>query len=326
MRKDISEDITLCITADICNAVFPEHRDTNRWDEIISAGIRLEERLAELEDDYGNPPEITWFVRADPSMRKRFFSATFLFERFGAHLSRLVARGHEIAWHPHLDVQSLKREMNELPKIVKNVRNLFPVESVRIGEGFHSTELMRLVSKLGFAADSTALPGRFSINSGTPFDWKNAPDTPYFPDKSDYQFEDEFQESGIVEIPFTMLPIKLDGDMPGPSSRYMNLSYQAEHFSSGVMAKRKWSDVLVGIIHPAEIVPPKGTNNWHKLLSLCEEEPVENINFLLERLRSLGKKVRFRTINSAQAEIRDKYLYHADDASKHETVLASRGI
>ncbi len=326
MRNDISEETRLCITADICNAIFPEHRDVTRWDEIISAGIRLEERLAELSDDYGNPPKITWFVRADPSMRKRFFSATFLFERFDAHLSRLAARGHEIAWHPHLDYQSLKREMNELGKIVKNVRSLFPVESVRIGEGFHSSELMQLVGKLGFAADSTALPGRFNIDAGTPFDWKNAPDTPYFPKKSDYRNVDESQTSGVLEIPFTMLPIKLDGDRPGPSSRYMNFSYHAEHFGSGVMAKRNWSDVLVGIVHPAEIIPPKNSNNWHNLLSLCEEEPIENIKFLLDRLRSLGKKVIFSTINEAQSAIRDEWTFHADDVTKPKAVFASRGV
>lgn len=322
--NDYSDETRLCITADICNAVFPEHRDVSRWDEIIGAGIRLEEKLAELSDDFGTSPKITWFVRADPGMRKQFFNATFLFERFDAHLSRLAARGHEIAWHPHLDYQNLKREMNELPKIVKSVRNLFPVESVRIGEGFHSSDLMQLVEKLGFAADSTCLPGRFNLDLGTPFDWKNAPDSPYFPDKSNYQNVDD-SESGVLEIPFTMLPIKLDGDLPGPSSRYMNFSYQSEHFDSGVMAKRNWSDTLVGIVHPAEIIPPKNSSNWHKLLSLKEEEPLENIKFLLDRLRSLGKKMKFSTINQAQSAIRNDWPVHADMTAS-QTAYASRGI
>ncbi|MBU1023734.1 hypothetical protein KKB99_05530 [bacterium] len=306
MKFNSNDEISLCLTADICNAIFDEHNSKKRWDEIIYAAIRLEESLGNLKDDFNQTPKITWFVRADPKMKSQMGTATYLLKRYFAHFSRFRAKGHEIAWHPHLSYHNLQYELHKLPKIVEDVRNYFTVTSVRVGEGFHSNELMHLMELLDFSIDSTALPGRKNLNARTPFDWEGSPATPYFPNQSDYRRHDSSKLSGILEVPFTMLPIRLDGDKPGPTARYMNFSYYCELFRSGVMAKDNWNDVLVGITHPAEICHPEDNNKSHKLLGFDEMAPRKNIQFLMERLNSLGKKVRFSSIQNIREGNRDK--------------------
>jgi hypothetical protein len=306
MKNKREKEISLCLTADICNAIFPEHKDIKRWDMIFCAGIALEERLSEITDDFGNSPGITWFVRADPMMRRHFGSSTFLFERYGVHLGRFVSRGHEIGWHPHLDVRNLKSDLRELSEIASKVRDYFPVTSVRIGEAFHSSELMKMLDDLDFSADSTALPGRRNSECRTPFDWSTAPSQPYYPDERDYRMASSVRTMNLMEIPFTMLPIKLPDDRPGPAFRYMNFSYRREHFLSGVMAKQDWPDFLVGITHPAELAPPLEFDKTHRLLSFDESIPSQNIRFLLDRLRSIGVKIRFRTMKDAENCVREK--------------------
>lgn len=296
MDLESSRCLDICITADICNAIFPEHRDKRRWDNIICGAIRFKETILNILDDFSVPPKITWFVRADPWMEKRFGSYTFLFERHGVHFARLAASGDEIGWHPHLDIRNMKTEIKQLPAIAGLVRRFFPVTSVRIGEAFHSSELIRHVNKLGFTADSTALPGRYNIESRTPFDWRNTPEKPYKPDNYDYRKENKNSTAGILEIPFTMLPIRLPYDKPGASSRYMNLSYRRNLFEEGIMSKREWVSPIVAIAHPAELDPPRGYSEKHPILSFNEDEPNHNLKFLLYRLRMLGFKVRYRCI------------------------------
>jgi len=288
--------LNVCITADICNAIFPEHRDKRRWDQIMCSAIRLHETISPLLDDFANPPRMTWFVRADPMMRRIFTSETFLLERHGAHFSRLRAAGHEIGWHPHLEFRNLKMDIEELPAIATRVRRYFPVTSVRIGEAFHSTGLMRLIANLGFTVDSTALPGRFNHQVKTPFDWRGAPECPYNPSQDDYRKAQNQNGIRIVEVPFTMLPLSLPGDTPGPSARYMNLSYKRDLFSEACMAKYEWPTTIVAIVHPAELTPPAGHPDTHRILSFNENEPVRNLKFLVNRLRSLGRKIRYCTL------------------------------
>ena len=324
MKNKREKEISLCLTADICNAIFPEHRDIKRWDRIFCAGIALEERLSEIADDFGNSPGITWFVRADPMMRRHFGSSTFLFERYGAHLGRFASRGHEIGWHPHLDVRNLKSDLRELPEIALKVRDYFPATSVRIGEAYHSSELMKMLDGLDFSADSTALPGRQNSECRTPFDWSIAPHQPYYPDERDYRMACRARTMNLMEIPFTMLPIKLPDDRPGPAFRYMNFSYRREHLLSGVMAKQDWTDVLVGITHPAELTPPLGFDKTHQLLSFDENIPARNIKFLVDRLRSIGVKIRFRTIQDAEYYVREKENTTAL-LSREQEIIASAG-
>jgi hypothetical protein len=320
-KTDLSE-VSLCLTFDICNAIFPEHRESRRWDEIICTGIRLEETLSSIRDDWGKSPSLTWFVRADPWMRRRFKSSTFLFERHAAHLARLNAMGHEIAWHPHLDVLNLKREMNELPAVAEQVRDFFPVTSVRSGEGFHSNQLMELFDKLEFRADSTALPGRYNLESKTPFDWQLTSEYPYYPDINDYRTRDLSRTSYILEIPFTMLPIRLPHDRPGPSARYMNFSFKPDIFQIGILSKKDWKPVIVGIIHPAEVLPPRDFNRKHDLLSFSEYAPSRNLLALLDRLRSMGIKVRFSNIRDTEMRFRESQAPLTFIESRKEAALA----
>jgi len=301
--------LNVCITADICNAIFPEHRDKRRWDQIMCSAIRLHETISPLRDDFSNPPRMTWFVRADPMMRRHMGSETFLLERHGAHFSRLKAAGHEIGWHPHLEFRNLKTDIAELPAIATRARRYFPVSSVRIGEAFHSTGLMRLMANLGFTVDSTALPGRCNNQAKTPFDWRGASERPYNPSLNDYRKAQDQNGIRILEVPFTMLPISFPDDAPGPSARYMNLSYKRDLFSSAVMAKYEWPTTIVAIAHPAELAPPSGYPETHRILSFREDEPICNLKFLFNRLRSLGRTIRYCSLNEIPSLLESERIW-----------------
>jgi hypothetical protein len=296
--------ISLTIDADPDGLSGPcVNRAASQWDG-LAAAFSLPDILAVSHAGALHAVPVTWFVRADDQIGEFFGCLEYLLHRFARPWEQMRQIGHELGWHPHLytrqpDGEYCLAEGHAAREQLE--RNFDAVVSAgldsavfRNGEGWHSALTYETVERLGFAIDSTAIPGRFS-GGGHPLDWRGAPSQPYYP-----RF-DNLCASGprrpLLEIPMSTWMVRAPYDT-APRLRYLNPAVHEAIFDGsleGWQAQPESRDlyVLVLIAHPDDFCPLSGPDH------LYGRDPrvlVRNLEALVGHIVSAGHKAEFMTL------------------------------
>lgn len=273
----------ICLTVDICENFYDSNK---RW-EYLEEISRIRERFErEVRSRFDSQICFTWFVRADDSIRREFGSTTALMER--PEWSVFQEKGDEIAWHAHFyqavrDIQRTDEAsiLEETQACLRQVIERYPVTSARMGRFYSSEKLLSLLWKMGITVDSSCLPGRESSREDLVFDWKGSPLQSFLPGKEDYRREGD--PIGIVELPFSTLPIQFSYD-PESYRRYLNIGFETSAFQNALKKAKQESLLpteIVLLIHPFELLPSQKS---HDAISFDLEGAISNLACLLEGL------------------------------------------
>jgi hypothetical protein len=175
----------------------------------------------------------------------------------------------------------------------------FRAVSFRNGEGWHNARTFAAVEGLGFAWDSTAIPGRTGITDH-PMNWAGTPNHPYYPDP------DDIRRSGgprrVLEIPMNTWHLKTSYDLE-PCLRYMNPAVHKELFMSALKALRIDSrtglQIWTFILHPGEVLASRGSD---QLYARSAAAVCHNLAAFAESVGIMGHGVEFVTISKAGEE------------------------
>ena len=275
----------------------------------VEEGIPLlVKTLRGYQDSFGNSLKFTWFVRADNQLREVCGHAGYLLRTCKHMWTALIKSGDEVGWHPHLYrklggkwVQEtraayLAKDLQQSYQAVI-AEGFLPVSS-RIGEAFHSNEIMHELASLGMKIDSTAMPGRVRMDNERNVDWQPTPPHPYYPAKTDYRIPGENEKRvNILEVPMSMIRTRVEYDR-SDVRRYIDLSFHNSVIREGLLAYIKVSDYLVSITHPSTVLAL--ANRKHPLVSFDIGEVERNLTTILSECNRLNKKVRFVTIAEFQ--------------------------
>jgi len=243
-------------------------------------------QLEVLKSKWGRSPRLTWFIRADQEIQKEHDSAGYLFEKYERYWKDFVSQGHELAWHPH------DRLLSDIRKSYQDLKALgHSFFSVRIGESFHSNDLMAELDAWGFQIDSTALPGRARQDQDRVFDWLPTPQEPYFPSMNDYRKPGNPSRK-ILEVPMTMIGTRAPYDQD-VVKRYLNLSYRPEILNQDLGRVIVEQDLVVTILHPSELLTHP---QEHSLLSFRMDAIMENLMAIQEHASRCKKELEFITV------------------------------
>jgi len=177
--------------------------------------------------------------------------------------------------------------------------------SIRIGESFHCTDLMRLIDDLGYRIDSTALPGRVRRDAQRSFDWLVTPNKPYHPSRSDYRRPGQ-PCLKVLEIPMTTMHFKADYDAQ-PMLRYASLTYRPDIFATGLSHylrenQRGDNQPIVFIVHPAELDDRMANEPGTALYSFTMDALRRNLQTVITVIRELGGTHSFCTLSGLASE------------------------
>ena len=276
--------LTLDTDPDGLNTGTPDRRNLI-WDGLHYAM----ETFPDLLSDY----PLTWYVRADGQLEYAYGSVRYLFDTHANFWQEAINRGDEIGWHPHLYtvpqddsqpqiITDSKTAVLELSRIWQQLQDVsFDLPTFRMGEGWHTAETLNLIEKLGFAVDSTAIPGRDDRATGHPRNWRETPNRPYYPDKNAPHLEGYPRE--LLEIPMNTWHFQAPYDN-APKLRYMNPCIHSDLWEQ---ALNSWQEILssgenniwVMIFHPGEAMPRDNSD----LLYAHSVETVRQNLALIER-------------------------------------------
>ena len=235
---------------------------------------------------------ISWFMRCDDQIAMTHGSYTYLYEQHSGWWLNRLESGDEIQWHAHVykrtdlgawvqktDVIDILTELREARNALESV-HIFP-RIIRIGESYHSTELMTELNKLQLEADSTALPGRKRIDAEKTIDWEITGNAPYHPSESDYRVPGE-KPLKIWEIPMTTVRTQVSYDQQ-PLLRYVNLSFHPHAFLPDLDDHFARSNILVTMTHPFEFVRKflKDSRGEHPLIAFDPTSIHENLELII---------------------------------------------
>ncbi|MCK4324613.1 MAG: hypothetical protein KAW89_08795, partial [Armatimonadetes bacterium] len=186
-----------------------------------------------IQDDFGNPVNITWCVRSDLQMKEIYGDCAWPYTEFRDLWQSMADRGDEIAWHPHLwrwsdehgcwyqeisDETWIRDCLQQGHAALSTHLGCAPTVS-RMGWEFHNDTTMQAIDGLGVKVDFSAVPGRFTPGSadhlGSVFncyvDWRNTPERAYVPSASDYRREPKAKEEalGVTELPMSTFRSRL---------------------------------------------------------------------------------------------------------------------
>jgi hypothetical protein len=259
----------LCLTID-CDSDFvrnPREKDAITWNGAKHGLPRLMSTLMQWCEHAGIRLSVVLFVRSDDQVAYCLGRHAELFARIFRNAKQEkwdIDSEIEWAWHPHLyEFQTSgfwelsladEKQREQLVRTYAALSNegWHPAVS-RIGECLFSEQILNTLVELGIQVDSTALPGR--INAGT--DWANAPSDPYFPDRNDFK---SFGDSAILEVPFSMVPIRAPCENLS-RLRYINLVNNIQFQRDGLIGLSMSRKTIVVIVHAYEY------------LALCEGWP-----------------------------------------------------
>jgi hypothetical protein len=169
---------------------------------------------------------------------------------------------------------------------------------IRIGEAYHSNELMLFLAELGLRADSSCLPGRKRSDDEKLFNWESSPNHPYHPSSHDYRIPG-MPELRFWEIPMNTVLTKVSYDK-APLLRYYNPAFHPAAFNEGMAAFLSEHRIVVTVMHPFEIIADLFSDSKekaHPLISFDIRAVEKNIKAIMSTAYSIGKKVRFVTMN-----------------------------
>jgi hypothetical protein len=247
---------------------------------------------------------VTWLVRVDGRIEVDSGDPTSAHAAAAHRLRDFVARGHELAWHPHAYVRHNGRwaQNTNAESVARELRLYAPVarglglRSVRMGWGFHTNETMHEIAAREFSVDSTAIP-RPVYPWDRLKDWSTTPERPYRPSRDDYRLPGS-PALPILELPISVATIRAPYDA-GVVVRYLNPAYQPT-FVGDVL--RDWFATrlyAVLVTHPHELFPTGGA---HPMLALSADAFEENVVSLEEGARRHGVAPRFLTLSHAPVE------------------------
>jgi hypothetical protein len=315
MKRALHVHVTFDADQDDSTGLSPE-RALPTWE-----GLALIERIDGVLSRHGI--RYTLFVRADEQIRQLYGTALAVYDRHRSLFEGLIARGHEIGWHPHLYQRGrdssgrecylpLRDEGDASGQIVDTHEQIrragFQFESARIGEAWHATGVMCALDALGVRVDSTAIPGRARNDEVLTFDWGPTPQQPYHPSRTDYRIAGDPSSSGalsILEVPMTTVPIRASHDRQ-PLARYLNLAFHPQLFREGLLgffrevesedeASRGGPVSLTMVFHTGELLPRKPT----ALCSHAFPDFEANVSELVRRAEGSGLEVRYLPLREA---------------------------
>lgn len=298
---------TVDVDSDFFDTTLPSKMASRglQWKGVEKGIPLLVKTLRGYRDSFGNKLKFTWFVRVDNQLRNIYGHATYLLEKYKDIWKALIEKEDEMGWHPHLYRKSGERWVqetralcliNDLQQSYQAIREegVSPISS-RIGEGFHSNEIMNELAKLGIRVDSTAMPGRVRMDSERSINWQGTPLHPYYPSKADYRLPGAGEDRiGVLEVPMSMIETKAEYD-EYPLRRYVDLSFYNSVIKEGLQAYIRDNDYLVSIMHPVTVLPLP--HQQHPLLSFDIGEVERNFEAILSECGKLGKKVKFVSIS-----------------------------
>jgi len=284
-------------------------KETNR-NALSFKGLEYSFQLPEkLGNHFNIDLPISWFIRIDGQIEHAFGNACHLYDHYKTRWDNFINIGHETGWHPHLyevdddgdallisDCDKAKSEITRLWDLIAQNGAVFT--SFRNGEGWHCTETMNLVERLGMTVDSTAIPGR--VAAGHPSNWKNAPNYPFFPDADQYNLETS-QPRNILEIPLNTWLTRAPYDTEA-KTRYMNPCVHTDIFKTALelwaenLSKERNLHIWTFICHPDDMMPRE---NADLLYGLSMGVYANNIEMFCHKILEIGHTFEFKTVGAA---------------------------
>jgi len=177
----------------------------------------------------GAAAHYSWFLRLDPQVVQAYGSATWVVDRYRAHIEEIQQQGDELGVHPHpyrwLDDEGtwlhdfgnqawvdhcLRVSLDAFAVALRR-----PCRSMRYGDRWLSTPTVNLAEQLGIRYDLTVEPGAPALptpmpgerGSGLLPDYYRVPRRPWAPSASD--FRRPARARGIRMIPLTSGHLRL---------------------------------------------------------------------------------------------------------------------
>ncbi len=212
-----------------CVDVEPDPRLVNRdapepW---IGYGVTqryLRDLRPRIEAVTGAPVHYSWFLRIDAQIEP-YGSATWIVDRYPAHIEEIQHAGDEIGVHPHAyrwleDERMWLHDFGNqawvdhcLSMALEGFAKALgrPCVSLRFGDRWMNTATLNLAERLGARFDLTVEPGTPPYPtpmageraSGPLPDYRRVPRAPYTPSSSDFRRPGRRDARTIREIPLT---------------------------------------------------------------------------------------------------------------------------
>tara|TARA_Y100000588_G_scaffold392903_1_gene506640 strand:+ start:578 stop:1549 length:972 start_codon:yes stop_codon:yes gene_type:complete len=311
MEAEYSDELFyVVISVDLDNDFIESPRESEdatalRWDGIKKGVPEIIDKLLVATERMGAPIRFTWFFRSDSQIQVLYDSHTYLLDKY-SDLWNGRWEIDEFAWHPHLYriesgrwVQETRPEelIEDLCKSHQSLsKRLGKIYSSRIGECYHSNDIMKTLDELNIQFDSTALPGRVRNDQLKQIDWEGTPDYFYHPSKYDYRVPNDVDEHfRLIEVPMSMLTIKAPYDKT-PLRRYANLSFHPKLLREDLEKFVAENRYMISIIHPFEILPSISEQSGfspHPLISYSVSDLVENIKNIYGFCEQYKKQLKF---------------------------------
>lgn len=321
MMNASSDEILFCFTVDTDSDSFfgdvfsefhPSDKSIRGWSGLESGKDIIADIADGFRDSYGNSLKVTWFIRCDYQLEATYGNCGYLLRSYNDWWEERLEKGDDLQWHAHLyscekgiwhqetDIVALARDLSIGKKSFEE-HGLSPL-AIRIGEAYHSNELMAFLKELGLSADCTAIPGRKRMDKEKILDWESTPNHPYCPSLADYRAPGN-PSFGLWEIPMNTVSTRTTYDVV-PLLRYVNPAFHPAILHEGLLSFIPGNDLLVSILHPFEVLSEFYADSKmtsHPLLAFSPDAVKENIRTIMHAARSTGKKVRFVTMSKVIA-------------------------
>lgn len=326
MIKSQNEEIFFCFTVDIDSDCFFGNKFSKTgfvdktilgWKGFDKGKNILAEMATQFSDSFNNSLPITWFVRCDGQLKSQYKDSAYLLNHYSYWWEERIKVGDDIQWHAHLysykkgiwsqevNIISQRYDILEGKKVFEKF-GIFP-SAIRIGESYHSNELMNFLDDLGLRADCTSIPGRKRLDNEKLLNWELTPNLPYHPSRLDYRISGN-EHLKIWEIPMNTVLTQVSYDK-NPLLRYVNLAFHPGILNDGLRTFICNHNILVSITHPYELLTEFFSDSKmdsHPLLAFNPEAIVNNIKTIFKIAFEVGKKIRFVTIKELLSRL-DNY-------------------
>jgi len=219
-----------------CVDVEPDPRLVNRDAPEPWVGYELTQRYLRdlrprIEAVTGAPVHYSWFLRVDAQIAEPYGSATWIVDRYGAHIEEIQRAGDEIGVHPHAyrwldDKRMWLHDFGNqawvddcLRMSLEGFAKAFgrTCLSLRFGDRWLNTATVNLAEKLGVRFDLTVEPGTLPYPtpnlgehaSGPLPDYRRVPRAPYTPSPRDFRRPARRDARTIRLIPLTSAYLRL---------------------------------------------------------------------------------------------------------------------
>jgi hypothetical protein len=219
-----------------CVDVEPDPRLVNREVPEPWVGYEVTQRYLRglrprIEAATGAPVHYSWFLRIDPQVAEPYGSATWIVDRYGAHMEEIQRAGDEIGAHPHA-YRWLEEERTWLHDfgnqewvdycLTMSIEGFAKALgrtclSLRFGDRWLNTAAVNLAERLGVRFDLTVEPGTLPYSipnpgeraSGPLPDYRRVPRVPYTPSLWDFRSAEQQNARSIRVIPLTSGHLRL---------------------------------------------------------------------------------------------------------------------